>query len=75
MTVLNTLPNTGHLDFTKETASRDVDPLFYWVPCAGVRYYTFDYRPALRHMAARWADEAEATHPAVPVTAGTPPNE
>lgn len=59
MTVLNTLTNTEHLDFKQETASRDVDPIFYWVPCAGVRYYTFDYRPALRHMAARWAEEAE----------------
>ena len=57
MTVLNTLPNTEHLDFKKEAASQDVDPFFYQVPCAGVRYYTYDYRPALRHMAARWAEE------------------
>ena len=37
----------------------DTDPLFYTVPCAGVKYYTFDYRPALRKMAQRWDRERE----------------
>ncbi len=32
-------------------------PFFYSVPCAGVKYYTFDYRRALRMRISRWAHE------------------
>ena len=67
MTLLNTLPNTEHLDLKKEAGSRDVDPFFYQVPSAGVRYYTYDYRPALRHMAARWAEEDRKGRAVAPV--------
>lgn len=35
----------------------DSAPMFYSVPCAGVRHYTFDYRPALRRMVERWERE------------------
>ncbi len=38
----------------------DTDPMFYSVPFAGVKYYTFDYRPALRKMVERWDREQEA---------------
>ncbi len=36
-----------------------VAPLFYWVPCPGVRYYTYDYRPALEKRIRHWAKDAE----------------
>ena len=35
----------------------DVLPFFYSVPCAGVKYYTFDYRRALQMRISRWAEE------------------
>lgn len=37
----------------------EVAPLFYWVPCPGVRYYTYDYRPALEKRIRHWAKDAE----------------
>ena len=36
-----------------------VAPLFYWVPCPGVRYYTYDYRPPLEKRIRHWAKDAE----------------
>ncbi len=38
----------------------EVAPLFYNVPCAGVRYYTFDCRPALKKRISRWAEEDQS---------------
>ncbi len=35
----------------------DSAPMFYSVPCPGVKHYTFDYRPALRRMVERWERE------------------
>jgi hypothetical protein len=32
-------------------------PFFYWVPCAGVKCYTFDYRPALKKRIEHWAKD------------------
>jgi hypothetical protein len=43
----------------KDTVPTEEIPLFYSVPRAGVRYYTYDYRPALRKMAARWSPDPE----------------
>ncbi len=37
----------------------DYSPMFFSIPCPGVRYYTFDYRPALRKMVQRWEREQE----------------
>ncbi len=37
----------------------EVAPWFYWVPCPGVRYYTYDYRPALEKRIRHWAKNAE----------------
>ena len=37
----------------------EVAPLFYWVPCPGVRYYTYDYRPALEKRTRHWAKDPE----------------
>ena len=41
----------------------EVAPLFYWIPCPGVRYYTCDYQPALQKMTARWAERPEDQDP------------
>ena len=37
----------------------EVARLLYWVPCPGVRYYTYDYRPALEERIRHWAKDAE----------------
>ncbi len=37
----------------------EVAPLFYWVPGPGVRYYTYEYRPALEKRIGHWAKVAE----------------
>ena len=34
-------------------------PFFYWVPCPGVKCYTYDYRPALKKRIEHWAKDAE----------------
>ena len=36
-----------------------VAALFFWVPCPGVRYYTYDYRPAFERRIRHWANRAE----------------
>ena len=47
--------------FIRELGGFDPEsaPMFYSVPCAGVKCYTFDYRPALRKMVERWEREHE----------------
>jgi hypothetical protein len=41
----------------------EVSPFFYWVPCAGVKYYTYDYQPALQRRMARWTEKTEDDDP------------
>ena len=41
--------------FKDNTGYLDAAPMFYWVPCAGVKYYTFDSREALQQRIDRWA--------------------
>ncbi len=45
--------------FIRELGGFDPDgaPMFYSMPCAGVKQYTFDYRPALRRIVKRWERE------------------
>lgn len=31
-------------------------PMFYWVPCPGVKCYTFDYQEVLHKRIERWAE-------------------
>ena len=37
----------------------EVSPFFYWIPCAGVKYYTYDYQPALPRTMTQWTEKAE----------------
>ncbi|MFQ6028629.1 MAG: hypothetical protein ACE5Q6_14175 [Dehalococcoidia bacterium] len=37
----------------------EVTPLFYSVPCAGVRYYTYDFQAALQEKIRRWTSDSE----------------
>ncbi len=34
-------------------------PLFYGIPYTGVRYYTYDYRPALKRRLSHWEVDIE----------------
>ena len=46
MVTLETQVKTEEVQLEKDVDNPEVTPLFYWVPCAGVRYYTYDYRPS-----------------------------
>ena len=48
MVTLETQAKTEEIQLEKDTDNPEITPLYYGIPCAGVRYYTYDYRPAMQ---------------------------
>ena len=62
MTTLETLAVVEEVKVDPQLNNSEALPFFYSVPCAGVRYYTYDFRPALQKRIEGWgADDEEET--------------
>ena len=57
MVTLETLVQPEQLAPDTEITIAELVPFFYSVPCAGVKYYTYDDRPALKKRIEHWAKD------------------
>lgn len=57
MVIVDPAAKAEEVEIDADLGHPEVVPFFYSVPCAGVKYYTYDYRRAQQMRISRWAEE------------------